>query len=188
MVRRVLALLDENEEVLESAVIYGYMGMELRRLAVELLPMAARKVMLEADFGEINESLPLGLIYTRCDDGTLEMELTPDFLRLVELRMSDWRESLYAWCEPAEPVAESGPVLRHHPDICWSRSELPAAMPSPRGNGRVIRIFGSGRDAYPVTGSYLPEPVWRGDKLWMPSQLVDRVVIECAEMIKEVVR
>ena len=46
LVRRALMLLDESVEELEAAVSYGDMGMELRRLATELVPEAMRKVML----------------------------------------------------------------------------------------------------------------------------------------------
>lgn len=197
-VRKVLARLNENEAELEAAVVYGDMGMELRRLAAELLPSAARKVFMESPHEWIDEVKVLSGITHREESGVLELEMTPDFLRLVELRMSDWATSIYTWSEPERqylPDAGSGGEwLAHHPETVisdgsdnLSAAYAPAAMPAAKGGGRVIRIWGTTAGSRPVTMAYLPEPEVVNDRLWVPKGLSEAVINECAAMIKIVV-
>ncbi len=200
-VRKVLSLLNESEAELEAAVVYGDMGMELRRLIAELLPSAARKVMLEVSHDRIDEVKMLSGIMERDATGVVELEVTPNFLRLVELRMSDWEESIYAWREPVSGSGEgdgepdSGEWLAHHPEKFpqepGNKAALhkrPAAMLAFKGSGRVIRIWGTGLESHAVTMAYLPEPEVLNDRLWVPKSIVQDVVAECAQMVKAVVR
>lgn len=105
VVKRVLMLLNESEEELDSAVIYGDMGMEIRRLVRDLLVEGVTKTFRDANLEDVDEVMYIRGGYSYQGDGAGELGLPEDYLRLVELRMSDWDTSLYACCE-ASPLPE----------------------------------------------------------------------------------
>lgn len=123
LVKRVLMLLNESEEELSAAVIYGDMGMELRTLAADLVEEGVRKTLLDADFSDIDEVKIISGRYAYCADGVGDVQLPSDFLRLVELRMSNWSDSLFGYADPSPlPAAKENEEdescriwLRHHP-------------------------------------------------------------------------
>lgn len=212
LTRRVLARLNESADELESAVIYGDMGMELRRLVEDLLPDAARIVFKDAGHEDISEAQPLGMIWRRDAEGVGIMELPPSFLRLVELRMSGWKESLYTLsdsvisvpaieeeAEEEEEAEYEGPWLRHHSEAGVAVPRVreqqeqeppkyePAVQIGFEGAGRVLRVYGCGADSVPEAAWYLPEPEISGGAMWIPSSLVGAVVEKTADMVKEVI-
>lgn len=191
LVRRALMLLDESVEELEAAVSYGDMGMELRRLATELVPEAVRKVMLEAPLDQIDESLALEGDY-RTEAGIGELTLPEDYLRLVELRMAGWKEGLHDYTDPvaAGACGWTGRVLRHHPDAVRVGEESGLAAGvwlGRRASGRVLRISGISDDRPPEVAQYLPAPREGMSMLWIPSALIYEAAHELARMVRTVI-
>lgn len=191
LVRRALMLLDESVEELEAAVSYGDMGMELRRLATELVPEAMRKVMLEAPWDRIDESLALEGDY-RTEAGIGELTLPEDYLRLVELRMAGWDVGLHDYTGPvaAGERGWTGRVLRHHPDAVRTaeqRGQTAGVWPGRTASGRVLRISGISDDRPPLVAQYLPAPKDGCAMLWIPSALVYEAAHELARMVRSVI-
>lgn len=206
IVSRVMMLLDESEPELEKAVVFGDMGMELRRLARELVCEGARTVFLRAEADIIDEVL---LIPGECTFGAGdigEIPLPADFLRLVGFRMSDWPESLAGFHEPerilsapeksGDTTEYAGEVLRHHPrdpaQIRIRRPEEtvrygPGVTLGYSRTGRVLRVFGSAPGATPVTAVYLPRPQITSDRIWLPSGLEEDVARAVAGMVRDII-
>ena len=216
LVKRVLVRLNENEEELENAVIYGDMGMELRRLAAELLPDAARRVFQTLPVEEISEAKDFSGSYRYTAEGFGVLEMPADFLRLVEVKMEGWPKALYGWSEDAPTLGPEGTesgdgqtaptpkryrVLGHH-EVYSEEDERggedegerdkrirafePWMRPVMRGEGRAAQVRVPTRDARVETAFYLPEPEIDEGRIWIPSGSESAIVAETVSMIKAV--
>lgn len=193
IISRVLRLLDENEEELDRAMVFGDAGSEMRRLVADLLPDAVRKVLAEAPREKIGEAMSLtGLAHWNGD--ILELRLPADFLRLVDLRLDGWTECLHDFGEPEvipEPETR-GEVLRHHPrgPVAMHVARYkPAVTCCVGAGGRTLRIFGGVRGADMAVATYLPAPDDSADtqSVWIPRSLTGDVAHELADMVKDVI-
>lgn len=184
-----LRLLDEHPEIMEQAVDFGDLEMDIRSLAAELAPQAVRKTLAEAPLADIDEALPL--TGTLCADGECRrLELPDNFLRLVEFRMSDWSRSLTE-CG----TTETGTVTRWHPEILMHHPR--GADPEPREapaialgfgpEGRVLHIRGTDPGATVATARYLPAPQPDATSFMIPAGLFHAAASQLARMIHSIV-
>ncbi len=191
LIKRVLRYLDEEDDELERAMVYGDAGCELRRLAGDILPEGIRKELLEAAPEEIDEALTIvNPVIWKGDTG--ELRLPADFLRLVELRMKGWTAGVGGFSEPELIPAESwgGEVLRHHPRgpvaIAAARYK-PAVTLCCDGASRCLRIYGAVPGMPAETASYLAAPDPDADSFEIPKALVGKVARITAGMIKDII-
>lgn len=191
LTERALLLLDENYQVAEEMVSFGDPCTELRRLGRALAAGAVRATMLAASFMDIDEVLDLDIIIRR-DGDVAEVTLPGDFLRLVELRMSDWERSLYGMTEPVRKSVENRPrqVLRHHLASVGRADDAggysPGVMHTVSHGLRKLRIYGSRDDANVVICTYLPDPGEGAESVWIPRGLVEDAARTLAEQMRKV--
>lgn len=183
LVRRAMLLLDEDCEELKSAVVYGDKGVELRRLARQLVPEAARAAIMEADLALIDETQPIDAEMTYDAQGVGEIKLPDDFLRLVELRMADWAVGLCGYASEMPATRGDMPVLRHHPDSGGAEAATPALLLGHGPDGRVIRVFGTASGTAPAVTRYLPQPEVTDGAISIPKALFEPVARKIADMI-----
>lgn len=184
-----LRLLDEHPEIMEQAVDFGDLEMDIRSLASELAPQAVRKALLDAPVADIDEAMPLtGAL---CTDGASRLlELPDDFLRLVEFRMSDWSRSMTE-CG----TLETGSVTRWHPEVLMhhprgadpEQLEAPALELGFGPKGRVLRIYGTGPRSTVATARYLPAPQPEAASFTIPAGLFHAAASQLARMIHSIV-
>ena len=170
LTRRAVMLLDEDMEEIAAAEVFGDPGMELSRLVGELVPEGASKTMREADFGDIDETLSLcGGKKVMAAASRLEMKVPDDFLRLVEFRMSDWRE----------------------PQAVMHGYSLPGLRLENRPDGRYMIADGTKAGATVVSAQYLPVAEVKDDghdrTVWIPRSLVNRTARTIATMAREII-
>lgn len=177
-----LALLDENDEILEDRVEYGDPGTELRGLIGTLLPEAARLVVCSAsraDIDEVKEINPESVEYY--GDGQATMKLPEDFLRLIYFRMSDWPRGV------TEPLAADGDSLAlrlGRSARMFGRRQTPAVAICQTGQGKMLRVLGTSAGAGVAEGSYLSVPKVEGGMIDLAPRLVHPVAAKIAEMVK----
>lgn len=183
---RVYSLLDENEAILEERVEYGDPGTMLRPLIEDLLPDAARVVVSSAPLSKVDGcrhlvSLPAE---TGGEGGMSTVMLPGDFLRLVYLRMSDWRVGVTV------PLASGGEEhqmrLRRHRDASRRRIS-PAVAIRYCGDRRMLEVFGSASGSTVAQLDYLPVPRIEGQYIDLPPALVPDVCAKTAEMVYAVI-
>lgn len=173
LVRRAVMLLDEDLEELELAQTYGDPGMELRRLASDLVEEAVTKTLLEAAPESIDETMTLDTSGARTDsDGRIEVALPDDWLRPVDIRMDGWAKPLHDYRDPQ-------PVTR--------RLVLPGARMIRRDGRRVLQVIGTAGENRTLHVEYLPRPDSTGATVWIPRSLVNDAARQLAEMVKAVV-
>lgn len=176
--KRVIALLDENETVLNELTEYAFEEAEIGVRVRAVLEDAARIVLSSVPSAEIDEVKHLENPRIELDgDGRMVIRLPGDFLRLVRIRMSDWSRGVVS------PMAEDGDEysLRCGSSIRSIRRRGPAVAIVHRETGRVLEIFGSAGDAVPLTVSYLPVPKIDGLYIDLPASCrsaVERKVVE----------
>lgn len=181
---RVIALLDENLEIVEERTIYGDPATELGALIRQLIPDAATAVIKEADVSMIDESLSgsgSGLLVG--PGGRMLMPLPNRFLRLLNFRMDSWDRGLNSlldpWSEEYSLRIRSGRIRPGH------RSG-PALSIAYVGTGRMLEIFGAEPGARVAEFAWLPAPEIEDGRIWIPSLLLDALCRKTAEFVKAV--
>ena len=173
LVRRAVMLLDEDLEELELAQTYGDPGMEIRRLASELVEEAVTKTLREATPEAIDETMTLDTDHARtAREGWLEVDLPDDWLRPVEIRMEGWPKPLHDYRDP-QPVTRG--------------LTLPGAGVIRRDGRRVLRVSSSGAVNRKLHVEYLPRPDASGATVWIPRGLVNDAARHLADMVRDVV-
>ena len=184
IVRRVYALLDENESILEERVEYGDPGTMLRPLILDLLPDAARITLCAAPFGKIDDCVHLKSLRPSTD-GMTTLELPSDFLRLVYVRMADWRGGVRT------PLAWGGPDyhlrLRRQGRRDGGRMN-PAVAIRCSGERKILEIFGSLKGMEVAELEYVAVPEIKGSFIELPPALVHDVATKTAEMVRCVIQ
>lgn len=117
------------------------------------------------------------------DDGMVTIELPEDFLRLVNVKMSDWNME-------ATVGGEEGSLERALQASGWKglrgQPERPVAVLDTRPGGkRMLRLYSSGRDAELEYGSYIPRPVFDTEgAMECPDALYGPLLMRLAEYFK----
>lgn len=182
--RRVIALLDENSEVLRERTVYGDESAEIGYLVRMLLPDAARVVLEGVPVRQIDEVSRMEMPRVAFDaDGRGVVSLPSDFLRLVRWRMSDWGRGV------SEALDEAGEayMLRCGGGLRSRRLHGPAVAVVHRGGGRALEIFGSSPGATVTAAYYVAVPQIEGPNIELPAACVDEVVRKTAEMVEDVI-
>ena len=186
MVARVLKSIDENEEILVDRMAAGYENASVKDLIRMLAPEVAEKVVLDADWKDIDEWLELPGEVDWIEPGRGEMYLPADFLRLMDFRMSDWRRSVRQAISPDTALYS----LRFTPSRYRAgiRKAPMVAVSGGVGGKRLEFIGSSDPGAYLERGGYLPLPFREPeDSLWVPRSLVSRVVDAAASAVKSII-
>lgn len=177
MAGRVLRHLDENETLLRERMEYEAEGCDLLTLVEEELPGAAREAILEAAPSLLDDCKVLeGRRLTPFGEGRGMLELPPDCLRILYLRMEDWADGLVTLMDPRGEECS----LRR---FAWGRRKgrwpLPGAALLPGG---ALEVFGVGS---PVVArlAYVADPAAMPGMLEIPRLLLDAVVMRTAERI-----
>lgn len=180
---RVYALLNENPVVLEERVEYGEPTAMLKPLILDLLPDAARCILLNADLDRIDDCVKMHDPELQRGCMPMIVKLPEDFLRIVSVRMSDWSKSI------AIPLSQGSQELsiRTRPEFMKGRRHCGPAFTLIR-NGREVflEIFGSSQDASIVEISYVPVPKIVGKYINLPPALIYEICAKTAEMVFEV--
>jgi hypothetical protein len=181
--KRVIALLDENSEILEERTVYGDETAEVKFLIRQLLPDAARAVLSEAALSDIDEVSSIGSpAVSFGSDGRGVMTLPDDYLRLVSFRMSDWTRSVTI------PMDATGDVYALRCSSRMSdRLKSPGVAVIHSKSGRTLEIFGSSSDATVALALYVAMPTISDGVIHLPSALVSTVEKRTAEMVREVI-
>lgn len=180
---RVYALLDENQEIIDERVEYADPGTALSPLIRQVLPDAARIVLCTSSLSDIDECrhLPDGLRVMHMTDDCAEMRLPDGFLRLVNIRMSDWAYGV------AQPLASGGEMhmLRRAGYIRGSRRRCaPAVALRSCGDVRTLEIFGTSTGSDVSEFDYLTVPVIVDGEIDLPPGVYSAVCAKVAEMVK----
>lgn len=203
VLRRTYALLDENEALLDERVEYGDPATALRPLLLDLLPDAARVVICSLPLHRFEEcrhlnnaihfgerigasdsevDMPVNFLpkLRRTGEDRAEFTLPSDFLRLVNVKMSDWHRGV------STPMASGGD--EHNIRMRWPyRRQAPAIAIARHGDRQVMQLFGT------ATGSYVAELDWIArpeiNELYidMPAGILPDVCAKLAEMAEGVI-
>lgn len=181
--KRVIALLDENSDILEERTVYGDESAEVKFLIRQLLPDAARAVLSEAALTDIDEVSSIDSPAINFgSDGRGVMTLPDDYLRLVSFRMSDWTRSV------STPMDTTGDVYALRcSNRMLSRLKSPGVAVIHSKGGRTLEIFGSSSGATVALALYIATPVIDDGYISLPSALVSTVEKRTAEMVREVI-
>ena len=116
------------------------------------------------------------------ENGTVTLKLPEDFLKLVSIRMSDWKRSV------------TQPVVTGQLDHSLQSSRFAALRGNPErpvvmkgfdnAGNRCLRLFTSSRDATLAEGLYMASPDISGDSISIPEGLYHQLVARLAESIK----
>lgn len=180
LVDRALLELDETDTFLDARMEYACEECDLRSQIEAVVERAATAVALAADIAQIDEYLPLPRV-VKYEDGIRYLDLPADFLRLVGLRMADWR------APETRVMSADSPMYSLR--LYWERKGVtrfrhsPAVAISPAGERRRIEIFGSSAAAVRY-GGYLPLPAVTPDgKVWIARGMVDPTIRRIKEEI-----
>lgn len=181
---RVIALLDENIDILEERTLYGDPATEMSGLIRQLIPDAAATVIKEADVAMIDESLSgAGTGLLEGPGGRMLLPLPKRFLRLLYFRMDCWDRVLNSildpWGEEYSLRLRAGKIRPGH------RSG-PALSMVYAGSGKMLEIFGAEPGARVAEFAWLPAPEIEDGRIWIPSLLLDALCRKTAEFVKAV--
>ena len=177
--KRVIALLDENEAILDERVTYGDPETELRTLIEMLLPDAARMVLAGLPASRLSECSRLPVAGLRHLSGSMALlPLPDDFLRLLYFRMSDWdrrvSEALVAGGEAYQLRFREG-----------GRRRRGAVAVTGAGEEKMLEIFGTGSDSTVVSACYLGAPEIVDGMIDIPASALYDIASKIASMVKE---
>lgn len=181
LVGKIYNLLDENESIIEERVEYGDPGAMLRPLIEDLLPDAARMVIKSADISEMDDCISVAGVRTQGAE-VLTAVLPEDFMRLVFVRMSDWK---YGVSVSMDFESEQYQLRRHPRHL--RRPSAPAVAVRRQGSQKVLEIFGSTPEATVDCLDYICLPDISGKYINLPKGLVTSICTRTAEMVKEVI-
>ncbi|MDE5868626.1 MAG: hypothetical protein K2H18_00195 [Muribaculaceae bacterium] len=190
VISKVLARLDESEDVLDDAVEYGSPSYDSRKLIEDLIPEAAERVVSEAPIEDISEWEPLeGIVKPVYVGAVIVRRILPvpeDYMRFVYLRMSDWPEGVTRLFDSRSDAA----ALRRYWRLRNERDERsPAVGIGYHDRERVFEIFGSVNGSRMVEGGYIPRPRADGEgNLVFPPSLRGELVECLVKTIKEIRR
>ena len=183
--RRVIALLDENEEILEERMAYGDPETELMSLIRSLIPDAARIVLASAPAASLSESQTIpatGLLHTEGNRALLP--LPEKFLRLVYFRMSDWKRGIVSTLA----LDSEEYSLRFPGDgIRYARRRAGAAAVVWYAGRRYLEIFNTGSRSTVASATCLLVPEIKNGVIDLPQSTVFDVVRKTAEMVNLVI-
>lgn len=182
--KRVYDLLDENGELLGERMEYCDPGADLGQLIRDLVPQAARVVLLQSAASKIDEcrhitSAPL----RREGQGCMVMPLPPGFMRLLYIKMSDWQRGVTV------PLPYNGEAyqVRTMPRFGRRQQRGPAVAVRERGDLRELEIFGSDSGANLETLDYIAEPSTDGATIDLPLSLLGDICRKTALMVREII-
>lgn len=183
IITKVYALLDENETIIEERVEYGDPGTMLRDLIIDLLPEAARVVICGSPLSKIDECTHLSDVPTD-GDGITGATLPADFLRLVNIRMSDWKTGVTV------PLDFGGAdyQLRNSSTVSGMRRRHPAVAIKYCGERRKLEIFGTVENSIIKELDYVALPEIKGNHINLPSGLVHDICVKIAEMVEAILK
>ncbi|MDE6296545.1 MAG: hypothetical protein K2L89_01750 [Muribaculaceae bacterium] len=190
IVGKVLARLDESEDVLEDSVEYGSPWYDTRKLIEELMPEAAEKVVSTASIEDIAEWIPLTGSVTPIYSGEVVVRrvlpIPDDYMRFVYLRMSDWTEGVTRLVDSRSDTAS----LRRYWNMRADRGKRSPAVVKGCYNGkRVLEIFGSVTGSRMAEGGYIPRPHADVEgNLIFPASLKGELVESLVKTVKEIRR
>lgn len=181
IVSKVFALLDENETIAEELTEYCDPDLMLRPLIADLLPDAARAVILEAPVSALDDCRHLENLALN-EEGASELTLPSDFLKLVYVRMSDWTHgiSVPLKCDGEEHMLHRNPTMR--------RRSRPATAVRRRGDICTLEIYGSSPGAAVASLDYAAVPQGGGAFIDLPPSLIPDICQRIASMIKDIMR
>lgn len=185
LLSRVYALLNENETLLEERVEYGEPEAMLKPLILDLLPDAARTVLLEAPAAAIDDSVSAGSLERIEGMTPVTFRLPADFLRLIYLKMDGWNHGL------SVPLQTDGEeyALRMGMDRLRCRRRIgPAAAVRRMGADQWLEIFGAMAGTSVARLIYLPVPAITDGHMDLPPGLVTDVCRKTAEMVFDVIK
>lgn len=175
IVKKVLHLLDENEEILQEKIEFGIAGTNLAELIPDIVLEVAPQCILEADTQNLNESIEADVEVEWEGPGRGRVLLPNDFLRLVSFRMSDWKRSLTRFMDYGSEAYQ----LRFFP--AKGRAGIrksPAAAICREGTHAWLEFIGStDPGAYAERFSYIPRPeISQDGHIWLPQSLLPEIV------------
>lgn len=183
---RVYALLDENYGIEKERVDYADPGMPISSLIRELLPDVARVVLSKADLSDIDEcERPEGrpeIEFVANDQAV--MPLPSGFLRLVNIRMSDWR---YGISEPLASGGEEHRLRRFNYTRGSRRRRGQAVAISSHGRDKELEIFGTANGAHVAEFEYLIAPQVEDDAIELPPGCYAGVCEQMTLLVKKVI-
>ena len=184
IVRDVLRLMDENEDILQEKIEFGIAGTNLVDLIREEIEPVAAECILSATSPELNESKEYEADVEWEGIGRGRVILPSDFLRLIRFRMSDWDRSVTRFMEYGGEAYS----LRFHPRSGRRgiRSSPAVAIQS-EGSDAYLEFVGStDPGTYVERFSYIPRPVIApDDTICIPSGLFPRVARTCAQRLHD---
>ena len=184
IIKSVLRLMDENEDILQEKVEFGIAGTNLIDLIREEIEPVATVCILSATSSELNESEEHDAEVEWEGIGRGRITLPSDFLRLIRFRMSDWDRSVTRFMEYGSETY----YLRFHPRAGRRgvRSS-PAVAIQPEGAGACLEFIGSSDPgAYVERFSYISRPVIApDDTVCIPSGLLPRAARTCAQRLRD---
>lgn len=180
IVKKVLHLLDENEDILQEKIEFGIAGTNLAELIPDIVLEVSPRCILEADPQNINESIEADVEVEWEGPGRGRVMLPSDFLRLISFRMSDWKRSLTRFMDYGSEAYQ----LRFFP--AKGRTGIrkaPAASICHEGTHAWLELIGSNDPgAYVERFSYIPRPEISQDGLiWLPLSLIPEIVRASAD-------
>lgn len=177
---RVYALLNENPEVLEERVEYGEPTAMLKPLILDLLPDAARCVLLNANIDHVDDCIKMS--DPVLEEGHMQkiVRLPEDYLRIVSVRMSDWP---YAVRVPLQQDSQELSIRSRQEFLKCRRHCGPAFTVRRTGPDVLLEIFGSSPDASIIEICYVPVPKITGKYINLPPALIHEVCAKTAEMV-----
>lgn len=183
IVKSVLRLLDENEDILEEKIEFGIAGTNLVELIREEIEPVATECILNATAAELNESEEWDADVEWEGIGRGSVPLPSDFLRLIRFRMSDWDRAVTRFMEHGSEAYQ----LRFHPRVGRRGIRTaPAVALQQEGTGACLEFIGStDPGAFVERFSYIPRPVIAADDtVNIPSGLIPRLARTIAEHLK----
>lgn len=185
IISKVVKNLDENEEILREKMEFGYPETSLTDLIADILPEVSVRVIRNASIRDIDEWKELEAEVEWIEPGHGEIDLPRDFLRIVSLRMSDWKRSVSS---VVFPDSDNYPLIFTSRTRRYKIRQGPAIALIPSRNSFRLEFIGSKQpDAWLELATYIPNPFGEDmrienldDIIWIPRSLLSDIVNETA--------
>ena len=147
-------------------------------------PEVLSVLIKEADVSGISDAKPMTGDVVVEADGVVRLPLTSDFLRLVSVRMSDWRR-------PVNEITGRGESkysfqASEFSGVCGNPSRPVAIIGYDKGGNRCLELHSSGAGARLSYCLYLPAPVVsQTDTLEVPDAMYESLIKRIASNIAE---
>lgn len=184
----VLAMLGEDDSFINECIDYGDGDVDLRHLIRMVLPDAVTSVLLNTPLDMIDDCVDADIFPHQLTHGTTDQaiyQLPADFLRLVSIRMSDWRLPV------TMPMESDGDALRlrlaDSGRMQGRGQRAPAVAIVGRGSKKQMFIFGTAQTSTVSTLQYLARPTTTSTTIELPAELQAGVARRAAEMVRDII-